>query len=136
MSDVTRASSERAPDESGELSRLRTRAALDRTLLAWIRTAFALQGFGFALATYVAKWISSGALRDVRPSLPINLGLTLVAAGVLSVLAGTVEYRRSLHTLGLVSHVPRLSLVFILASLMVAIGALVFVGPLLKVHPS
>ena len=35
--------------ERNELARERNRAAADRTLLAWIRTALSLIGFGFGI---------------------------------------------------------------------------------------
>lgn len=76
--------------ETTELAVVRSKAALDRTLLAWIRTAFALEGFGFSLATYVSRWIQSGAIHGVSHDAPRRLGITLVTAGVLGLVGGTV----------------------------------------------
>jgi putative membrane protein len=117
------------------LATLRTRAALDRTLLAWIRTAFALDSFGFTLATYVARWIETGALRNIRPETPRRLGVTLLMAGTIGLMGGTIEYARALRRLALVSGGSRLSLVLAMAGLLVAAGTLMLLGAMLSAGP-
>jgi putative membrane protein len=117
------------------LATLRTRAALDRTLLAWIRTAFALDTFGFTLATYVARWVDTGALQGIRSGTPRRLGLTLLVSGTLSLLGGTLDYAFALRRLALTSRGARYSVALALGGLVVALGALMILGAMLKSGP-
>jgi putative membrane protein len=123
-----------SPD-TAELAALRTRAALDRTLLAWIRTTFALDTFGFTLATYVARWIDTGALHGIRPEAPRRLGFTLLVAGTLGLLGGTLEYAYALRRLTLTSRGARYSVALALGGLMLALSALMALGVLLRSGP-
>lgn len=128
---VTAPSEETTELDTTELALLRTRTALDRTQLAWIRTAFALEGFGFTLATYVTRWIESGAIHGVDAETPRRLGLTLLAAGTLALLSGSVEHARALRRLGRVSGLSRWSSALAIAVVMVGVSALMFVGTLI-----
>lgn len=61
----------------------RVQWALERTLLAWVRTNTALMGFGFVVARseHLLGLLSAGA-REGRPSgWPLGLGLALVLLG-------------------------------------------------------
>lgn len=73
-------------------SELTTALALDRTLLAWVRTALTLTAFGFTLARVVHDFIASGVLHGVPPSYPRQLGFALMALGVVSLIGGAFEY--------------------------------------------
>jgi putative membrane protein len=121
--------------DTTELASLRTKAALDRTLLAWIRTAFALEGFGFTLTTYVSRWIESGAIHGVRADTPRRLGLTLLGAGALGLLGGCVEHLRASRQLGRLRDASYWSVSLVVAVVMVAVSALMFVGALFKAGP-
>src|SRR5690349_9354563 len=77
----------------------RTRLALDRTLMAWLRTAIALITFGFTLskAADYARALGiepAGALLGVNP-----FALIMVIVGVFAVLLATVEHIRHARTL-------------------------------------
>ena len=60
---------------ANEFAKERNRAAAERTLMAWIRTALSLIGFGFGIGFYLeARWASlvpyaaaAGLLADVLP---------------------------------------------------------------------
>ena len=121
--------------DTTELATLRTKAALDRTLLAWIRTAFALDSFGFALASYVAKWVATGALHDVQPQTPRQLGVTLLATGTIGLIGGSVEYAGAMRRLRRAGRIPRASVSFAIAGLMIAVSTLMLLGALLKAGP-
>ncbi len=75
-----------------DLPRIQTALALDRTLLAWVRTALTLIGFGFTLAKFVHDLITKGMLAGVQPWYPRQLGFALIALGLLTLIGGGFEH--------------------------------------------
>jgi putative membrane protein len=60
---------------------VRTRLALERTMMAWQRTAVALIGFGFAIVQYLSHMEkAAGARAAYLPDAPRYLGLALISA--------------------------------------------------------
>jgi len=79
---------------------IRTRMALDRTLMAWVRTAVSLIGFGFTIVQFFQRFHEmEGVAPAVRPQAPRNLGLALMGAGVVALVIAALEYRRMVHYL-------------------------------------
>ena len=77
---------------------LRTRMALERTLMAWVRTSVALIGFGFTIVQFFQRLGGmEGVAPAARPQAPRHLGLALIGAGVLSLVISTWQYRRVVH---------------------------------------
>lgn len=74
---------------------VRTVMGLQRTHMAAVRTAVALIGFGFTVAEFFVH-IRLGPAAAVRLGEhgPRNMGLVLIAAGVVSLAAFTVQYHR------------------------------------------
>jgi putative membrane protein len=73
---------------------LRTRLALERTIMSWLRTAVALIGFGFALVQYFNHLQQiPGARPAYLPTAPEFLGLALIACGVLALIVSIWQYR-------------------------------------------
>jgi putative membrane protein len=64
--------------------------------MAATRTAISLIGFGFTVAQFFEKLIDKAPeeLRHLRPETPRNLGLALIAAGVITLTVFTFQYHR------------------------------------------
>jgi len=72
---------------------LRTRLALERTLMAWVRTAIALIGFGFSIVEIFNRLGNMPSVAPpLRPGMSRYVGLTLIAAGVLGLLISVWQY--------------------------------------------
>jgi putative membrane protein len=73
---------------------IRTRLAVENTLLAWVRTATSLIGFGFTIVQFFQRFHElPGAKSAWLPSAPRNLGLALIFAGIVSLTISTLQYR-------------------------------------------
>ena len=72
---------------------LRTRLAIERTMMSWLRTGVSLVGFGFAIVQFFERLDQmSGAQPALHPDAPKYLGLALISAGILSVLISIFQY--------------------------------------------
>ena len=79
---------------------VRTRLALERTIMSWLRTAVALIGFGFALVQYINHLQQvRGARPAYLPTSPEYLGLALISCGVLALVISIWQYRWSIRYL-------------------------------------
>ena len=79
---------------------LRTRLALERTIMAWLRTAVALIGFGFAIVQYLEHLQQFPGARPVYlPEAPRYLGLALISCGILALLVSIWQYWWSIRYL-------------------------------------
>ncbi|MGA8490424.1 MAG: DUF202 domain-containing protein [Terriglobales bacterium] len=119
-----------------DLALLRTVNASERTLMAWIRTAISMIGFGFTIYKffqYLPEEIASGNIR--RPQTPRNLGLTLIALGTLGLAAAAWQHRRFLNEVGASQARHVWSISFIVAMAVILIGAITFYGVLLRHGP-
>ena len=101
MMEEARNSFDVQPNVSNHFSWLRTRLALERTFMAWMRTAVSLIGFGFTITQFFARLqnMPTDALRPMGEDAPRNLGLTLIACGVAALAISAWQYRESLKYL-------------------------------------
>jgi putative membrane protein len=87
-------------DHRAHLAWLRTRMALERTMLAWIRSAVSLIGFGFAMVQFFAFLRRTEEVAAERtPGAGWLLGTSLVAAGTLALVLAIVQYLYALRYL-------------------------------------
>lgn len=79
---------------NNELAKERTRAAADRTLMAWIRTSLSLIGFGFGIPTIVRTIETTRIGARINPHHFTNLvGLSFISVGVFAMTAALKEHR-------------------------------------------
>jgi putative membrane protein len=80
-----------------ELAKYRSRAAADRTLMAWIRTSLSLIGFGFGIPTIVRTIQNTQAGHHIDPvRFSVIVGLAFIATGMFGMALGLKEHRRLL----------------------------------------
>ena len=73
---------------------LRTRMALERTLMSWVRTGTALIGFGFGIFQFLDKLNQTpGVAPPAHPGAPWFLGLALIGTGIVALAIAVSEYR-------------------------------------------
>ena len=120
---------------------LRTRLALERTIMAWLRTAVALIGFGFAIVQYFNHLQQiPGAHPAYLPTAPRYLGLALISCGILALVISIWQYRWSIHYLWTEPFAPIAGVtkegmqtpVLAVAVVLVFIGAFAFFAVLLQ----
>jgi putative membrane protein len=83
----------RATAES-HFSWLRTRLSVERTMMAWVRTAVSLIGFGFAIVQFFDRLEQMPGVSPARyPGVAHYLGLALIFCGVMALVISLWEYR-------------------------------------------
>ena len=79
---------------------VRTRLAIERTVLAYMRTAVSLIGFGFAIVQFFHNFRTMTGQNAPRyPGAPWYLGLALIACGVVAALVSVIQYRVAIRYL-------------------------------------
>ena len=126
------------PSASNHFAWLRTRLAIERTFLAWIRTAASLIGFGFTIVQFFERLRGMEASNghSIPEEMPRNLGLALIAAGVGSLIISAFQYRSLLGYLWSapfaqiagVSEKPHWTPAFASAVVLIGIGVAAFVS--------
>jgi putative membrane protein len=82
------------PSVGNHFAWMRTLLGLQRTLMAAVRTAVSLIGFGFTVAQFFEKMrdkVPEG-MRATPINVPRDLGLLLIGAGVVSLIIFTAQY--------------------------------------------
>jgi putative membrane protein len=109
-------------DRATELAIMRTRAAFDRTMMAWIRTATSLITFGFSI--YKFFQLEEPKRFEVPHHLigPRQFAMMLVIIGLISLLLAAVEYRHNIATLRVQGGRDQRSLSLLVATLISMLG--------------
>jgi len=108
-------------DASTELALARTRAAYERTMMSWIRTATSLITFGFSVYKFFQL---EGPInpRQNRFIGPRQFAFILVSIGLFSLVLATVEYRHNIRALGALYAYDHRSLAVVVAALISLLG--------------
>jgi putative membrane protein len=85
---------------ANELARERNREAAERTLMAWIRTALSLIGFGFGIGK-LSAYLEDAGLHARHDPVHTSLifGSSFIIFGIFGLLAAIVQHARILHRL-------------------------------------
>jgi putative membrane protein len=120
-------------DASTRLAVVRNRLALDRTLMAWIRTSISLITFGYAIYKVIDIVRPDSVSRPQRIG-HREFGLTMISIGLVSLVLGTYEHRR--ESLQLHADFPaargRSRSVRVLSGLVAALGLLALLTMILR----
>jgi putative membrane protein len=77
---------------------LRTRLAIERTMMAYLRTAVSLIGFGFGIVQFFVNFHKMNGASTARfPDAAWYLGLSLIFCGVMAAVFSVREYRWTLR---------------------------------------
>ena len=85
---------------SSHFAWLNTRLALEMTMMAWIRMAITLVGFGFTIVQFFERLNDmEGVAPAVQPFAARYVGLVLIAAGVAALVVSALQYRATIRYL-------------------------------------
>jgi len=114
----------------------RNRRAADRTLMAWVRTALSMIGFGFFIYKFfqfVLDRITVAAA--LRTQAPRNLGIVLTGLGTFVVVAAAIQHWSYVKNLRTDQPYKPWDLSFFVAGLTAIVGAIMLGSILLRSGP-
>jgi len=121
---------------------MRTRLAVENTMLAYLRTAVSLIGFGFVVFQFVYRLRDYPRIGEVRfPDAAWYLGLLLIGSGILTLVFAIFEYRRLLRYLWSENYKPiaglgsgqKLTPLYGVSFVLILVGVFAFFAVLLRI---
>lgn len=86
---------------------IRTRLAVERTMMAYLRTSVSLIGFGFGIVQFLNSYRQLAGGTPARfPHAHWYLGLALIFCGILAAVVAVWEYRKTIEYLWSGSYQP------------------------------
>jgi putative membrane protein len=116
-------------DARSHFAWLRTRFALERTLMAWLRTATSLIAFGFTIFQFF-EWLRKSDGAVAHSAAPRYIGMVLLAAGIATLALAAWQYKKMVRylwsqqfsRLAGIDKVPMYSATFAIAVVMIVVG--------------
>jgi putative membrane protein len=118
-------------DTATKLAFARTRAALERTMMSWTRTATSLITFGFSIYKFFQLELPNPRQQN-RFIGPRGFSFILVSIGLGSLVLATLEYRQNIRALEMQYTGQRRSLAVIVAGLISILGILALVSMIFR----
>jgi len=113
----------------------RTRLAAERSLMAWVRTALSMIGFGFTIYKFLQVVQEQSMLPILRPNAPRNVGLFLIGIGTFAVITACIQHWKYIKNLRPDQPYKPWDLTFIVACFIGFLGLLVFGSIILRAGP-
>ena len=128
------------PTVDTHFSWLRTRLAIETTMMAYMRTAASLIGFGFAIVQFFERMEDLGGAPARFPGAPRYLGLALIASGVASMVVSLWMFRWMLQyiwssefsAVAGIANEPRQTPLYVISICLAATGLFAFFAVLLR----
>ena len=117
-------------DIKDELAKERTRGAFDRTMMAWVRTALALIGFGIGIFEFASK--TEGETIFLRSEI---VGILLIVLGVITMFLSIQENKANHQSLSNPDfiYVQKISLAVKVGYALIVIGIIGLINILVKI---
>jgi len=109
--------------------------AAERTLMAWVRTALSMIGFGFFIYELFQVIQQQSTVAALRQQAPRNLGLTLTGLGTVVAVVAAIQHWSYVGSLRTDRPYKPWNLTFIVAWLTAIVGAMMFGSILLRSGP-
>lgn len=122
---------DRSPDPNTRLAAERNRLALERTLMAWTRTATSLIAFGFTIFQAFQYLDEGDRLRDPFVS-PQLVGTVMIVIGISALILAWVQHRQELAALRVEYGPTRYSIASVVAAMIAGLGVLALVAITLR----
>jgi putative membrane protein len=113
----------------------RTRMAAERTLMAWVRTALSMIGFGFTIYKFLQVFEEQSKVPALLPNAPRNVGLTLIGIGTFALTIACVQHWQYVRKLRPDQPGKIWDLTFIVACLIGLFGFLMFGSIIFRAGP-
>lgn len=113
-----------------QIDRQREHQANERTFLAWLRTAIALIGFGFAIARFglFLRQLQAAVTHREASSHTLlsseNLGVSLVIVGIVTIALAAWRYNRVFWQIERGNYQPNRLVVWLLTAVVIILGTL------------
>lgn len=113
-----------------KIDRQQQHQANERTFLAWLRTAIALIGFGFAIARFglFLRQLQTAVTQKATPDHPLfnseHLGVSLVIVGIVTIALAAWRYNQVFWQIERGNYQPNRLAVWLLTGIVIILGTL------------